>query len=61
MLIGQINQWEIEKVLSVEKPDQNIARQQFRIYLEREQYSDCREVLQYIPNETEQMTKKVAN
>lgn len=59
VLIGQINQWEIEKVLSVEKPDQNIARQQFRIYLEREQYSDCREVLQYIPNETEQIRKRL--
>ena len=59
VLIGQINQWEIEKVLSVEKPDQNIARQQFRIYLDREQYSDCREVLQYIPNETEQLRKRL--
>tara|TARA_B100000767_G_C19773037_1_gene541107 strand:+ start:314 stop:4909 length:4596 start_codon:yes stop_codon:yes gene_type:complete len=59
VLIAQINEWEIQNILSVEKPDKLIARNQFKIYLEREQYSDCREVLQYIPSETERRQKRL--
>ena len=59
VLIGQINEWEIENVLSVEKPDKLIARHQFRIYLERKQYNECIEVLQYIPDETERRQKRL--
>ena len=56
-LISQINEWEIQNVLSVEEPDLTIARRQFEIYLEREQYNECRDVLEHIPNDTEKRQK----
>jgi hypothetical protein len=58
-LIAQINEWEIQKVLSVEQPDIHIARHQFKIYLDRGQYDDCRHVLKYILNESERTQKSL--
>jgi len=56
-LISQINEWEIQNILSVEEPDVIIARRQFEIYLERKQYDECRDVIQHIPNDTEKNQK----
>jgi len=59
VLIAQINEWEIQNILSVKKPNKIIARNQFKIYLQREQFNDCRDVLKYIPDETERRRKSL--
>jgi hypothetical protein len=56
-LIAQIDEWEIENILSVEMPNETIAREQFRIYLDRRQFVECRAVLSHIPDITERTEK----
>ena len=56
-LVSQINEWEIQELLSKENPSESDARRQFKIYLAREQYENCRDVLEHILDETEKTQK----